>query len=328
VSLGAWILLFALVLGLSATFSGSETGFYRLSRVRLDAEARRGRRRALLLRGLLTDESALLITLLIGNNLMLELATKLFELRVERLAGVPAWSKELVIALTLTPVVFFFGELLPKELFRQRPHQLLGLVSPLISLARKLFLVLSWPLGLLSRVLQRAFGIGGMELARVLRREEVLEFLLEGRSGGSLDPQAGELARNVLGLRETPVAAVMIAWPQAFTVELAAGDATLRELVGRGPHTRVPAVAMAADGTRRVAGYLHQLEVLRLGEQDCAAEKLHPLPSLPADLPVDRALGRMRVAGRRIALVGEPEAPQGLVTLMDLVAAISGGLHA
>jgi CBS domain containing-hemolysin-like protein len=328
VSLGAWIVLFAVVLGLSATFSGSETGFYRLSRVRLDAEARRGRRRALILRGLLTDEAALLITLLIGNNLMLELATKLFELRVERLQGLPAWSNELVIALTLTPLVFFFGELLPKELFRQRPHQLLGIVAPLISLARSLFLLLSWPLGFLSRALQRALGVGRVELARALRREEVLEFLLEGRSEGSLDPQAGELARNVLGLRETSVAAVMVAWPKALTVELEAGEEELREVVGHGPHTRVPALAAGADGKRRVVGYLHQLEVLRLDERERAAEKLHPLPSLPADLPVDRALARMRIAGRRIALVGDPRAPQGLVTLMDLVAAISGGLHA
>jgi len=53
-------------------------------------------------------------------------------------------------------------------------------------------------------------------------------------------------------------------------------------------------------------------------------EVLRPLVELPPDLPVDRALARLRTAGQRVALVGDSAHPRGLVGLMDLMAAISG----
>ena len=55
------------LLFLSAIFSGSETGVYSISRVRLDAEARQGGRRSRLLLRLLRNETGFLITLLIAN---------------------------------------------------------------------------------------------------------------------------------------------------------------------------------------------------------------------------------------------------------------------
>ena len=48
--------------------------------------------------------------------------------------------------------------------------------------------------------------------------------------------------------------------------------------------------------------------------------------TLTPNMAVDRALGKLRAAGQRMALVGTPEAPIGLVTLKDLVRTISGEL--
>jgi CBS domain containing-hemolysin-like protein len=53
---------------------------------------------------------------------------------------------------------------------------------------------------------------------------------------------------------------------------------------------------------------------------------LRPIVSLPAQLPVDRALARLRASGSRLAIVGPLDAPAGLLTLKDLVEEISGDL--
>jgi len=102
---GLATLLLALLLLLSALFSGSETGVYSLSRVRLHAEVRAKHRSAQLLARLVRNDTAFLITLLVGNNLMLELLTHVFETTAIEPLDVPRWAREIVVTLLLAPVV-------------------------------------------------------------------------------------------------------------------------------------------------------------------------------------------------------------------------------
>ena len=97
--------LLLLLVGLSAAYSGSETGFYSLSSVQVDIDARSGKWRAVLMRWLLRNESALLITILIGNNLALELATHVAEsMAVELLGSDDPATMALVVTAALTPL--------------------------------------------------------------------------------------------------------------------------------------------------------------------------------------------------------------------------------
>jgi len=315
-----WVILAAGagLIFLSAIFSGAETGVYSVSRVRLEAEAQEGRGAARRLSRLFRDDAGLLITLLIGNNLMLELLTRLAESSVGR-SGLPDYTHELGAALVLTPLVFLFGELVPKDLFRRRPHLLLALAEPLISVFRWVVSPLAWPLALISGWLERLLGLRKAEFARILRREEMVELLAESRRSGELEPQAEELAQNVLFLRHTPVQRVAIPWDRVLTVDLDKGPKEVRAAVLRSGFTRLPALRSGADRRRTVAGYLHQLDVLGLAPEAGPESELRPLLELPPDLPVDRAVARLQSAGQRIALLGTARAPRGLVTLMDLM---------
>ena len=316
---GLAVLALVLLLLLSALFSGSETGMYSVSRAMLDAEAARGRWTPRLLRRLLRKDAGFLVTLLIGNNLMLELLTHRAELHVLSL-GVPPWAREIMVALLLTPIVFFFGELLPKDQFHRRPQRLLLVATPFLAVARVLFLPLAWPIDALSRGLERLLGLESREVTRALRREEMLAVLQEGTRTGALAPRAESLARNVLVLRETPVSKLMVPWSRVRTLDLDVPRQARREAAEPSEFSRLPVVTRQ-DGSEAVVGYVHLLDYL--GGELPLSECLRPLPELAPDVAVDRALARLRVSGQRLALVGTPEAPQGLVTLMDLVEAIS-----
>lgn len=325
------LLLLFLLLLLSAIFSGSETGTYTVSAIRLDAEARQGRRAARVLRRLLRSEGGVLISLLVGNNLMLEFATHLARSRVEAWSILPLGTRELFVTLLLTPVVFLFGELLPKDLFRRRPHRLLTVCLPVLVLARIVFLPLTLPLQALSALLERLLGVHGKDLARALRRDEVLDMLRQGAREGALAPHAAGIARRVLVLRETPIEGVMIPWAEVETVDFDAPPGEARRRIAFSDHTRLPArgrIAMSAAGDEgegvRVLGYVHQLEVLAAPADDGPRNWLRPLTHLDPTLPVDQALHHMRVGGRRMALVGSAAAPLGLVCLADLIAALAG----
>ena len=98
-----WVFMMALLVLLSALFSGSETGFYSLSQLRIEADAKAGLGSARWIQRLLRDETALLITILIGNNLAIELVTLLGEHHLSASGLVPAAWTDVVLTLTLTP---------------------------------------------------------------------------------------------------------------------------------------------------------------------------------------------------------------------------------
>jgi len=318
--------LVALTVLASGVFSGAETGFYSLSRTRVAAGTAGGRglraRLARLARALLRDEVGLLVTLLVANNLVNQAATYAGRGLIEPL-GVPAGGREIALTLLLTPLLFLCGELFPKDLFRRRPHAMVAAVAPAVWGARLLLFPIVVALSGLSRLVERSLGLDSRELARVRGREDAVLELMRERGDHRADQVEG-MARNVLGLRALRIDRVMIPWRKVLTVALAprAGQPGGFEAVARAPFSRLPVV----DAGGVVRGYVHQIEVLSAGPGVSLAEHLHPVIFLEATLPIDRALARMRSSGLRMAAVGSPERPLGIVTVKDLVEEISGEL--
>ena len=156
--------LAVLLLGLvgSAAYSGSEIAFYSVSRARIDVEARQGIGASRLVRRLLEDDLAFLIVVLIGNCLMVELITWSAE-DLLRERNAPGWAIRVVQAAVLTPGVFFFADVLPKNLFRRRPHALISRTASFILLSRALFWPLERLLFLLTTGLTRLFGLSSSQ---------------------------------------------------------------------------------------------------------------------------------------------------------------------
>ncbi len=117
---------------------------------------------------------------------------------------------------------------------------------------------------------------------------------------------------------------IMVRWAQVEAVDLDSSAEEIHDSVQRASYTRLPALGRGEDGEVRVLGYLHQLDTFAAEIPGDPRGLLRDLPALPPDLPVDRALKRMRTSGQRIALVGTPGKPLGLVSLMDLLATITG----
>lgn len=323
------LLLLMLCVGASAVYSGSEIGFYSLSRAQMDIEANRGGQRARLVSWLASNDSALLVTILIGNNLALEFATKLGEALLGRaFALTDHHTQALVVACVLTPIVFLFGEALPKDMFRRRPGAFTRAVSPFLAVSRVLFWPLERVLRLITASLEHALGVKVERTGRLDARESLAIFLSEGRRHGALPARAEELARNALRLRGIPVSRAMVPWGRVTKVVRGSTREEAFEVVRTARASRLPVVS--ADGA--VEGYVHQLDVLQewdpVAEPPDPFERIRPLERLDAATPVDRALLRLQGLGRRIALVEDAGRPVGIVSLKDLLEEISGDLAA
>ncbi|MDP6519053.1 MAG: CNNM domain-containing protein [Planctomycetota bacterium] len=338
-SFAGTLVLLGLSVVAAALYSGVETGFYSLSRIRVDMEARAGHRRWRLVRWLLRDETGLLITVLIGNNLAVEAAT-LSSGSLLGVLAIPRAAHEIILTLFLSPVMFLLAEALPKELFRRRPHILCGAAAPFLAFSRLFNWPLARPLHLLAGLAQRLSGVRNPDFATFGARQAVLDMLAEGERTGALGEGAGRLARNALRLRGTSIDSIMVPWEQIQL--LRQGTRELGEVLAECPYSRIPVL----DGDGRVSGYVHQLEALIAQREQAAGAggsdggdgdgsqaaptavpgRLRPLLFLEPDLCVDAALARLRLRGQRLACVGSAEAPLGLITLKDLLEEISGDL--
>ena len=291
------LLLLLVALAGSAMFAGSETGFYGINRLRLRHEARRSKVAALLEK-VVRSPSAFLATLLIGNNLANDAAVKAAG-RIGTEFGLA--NPEFVGALFLTPLVFLFGEVLPKQLLLASPRRLLGLAAPL-ALCRVLFWPLTAPLAALARFLD---GGGG---ATVLARRQFEALLQEGASHAPGEARVMAAALRAMDSRGKGLHPFLRFDLLTLTPDCALGEAQ-RQIADR----------------KETMALLHRPQgppALLLGSRLALAEAKTsldslalPLPRIAADLDLAGALSRLRVLGVAFAWVEKPEEWAGLCDL-------------
>lgn len=131
-----WSLVMLAGLAGSAMWSGTETGFYCLSRVRLDVRLHRhGDRAAVRVRDELSDPNRLLSTILLGNNLCNYAGTLGLTMLLEG-SGLSDGATIALQMVVLTPLLLVFGESLPKEVFRLNADSWPYALSPVIKFVR------------------------------------------------------------------------------------------------------------------------------------------------------------------------------------------------
>ena len=115
---------------MSGYFSATETAFTSLNRVRLKSWADGGDQRAARTLALAEDYDKLLSTLLIGNNIVNNVATTigavLFIHLIDEVTG------PTVSAIVLTVVILIFGEVSPKSLAKESPERFAMFATPLL----------------------------------------------------------------------------------------------------------------------------------------------------------------------------------------------------
>ncbi|MGI9456248.1 MAG: CNNM domain-containing protein, partial [Aeoliella sp.] len=179
------VVLFAVGMALSAFFSGSETGFYRLNRARLVIHALDGDR---ICRGLLwavRNPSLFVATALVGNNVANYITSAAIVMAAA--AFLPSWPlAELVAPMLFAPFIFIYGELLPKQLFLAAPNRLLRVCAPAFGVAATLFAPVSAVLWLSNKLLEVIGRRSPDEVRMVLARRELSQLLDEGEAVGLL----------------------------------------------------------------------------------------------------------------------------------------------
>ncbi|NQU20612.1 MAG: DUF21 domain-containing protein [Candidatus Nealsonbacteria bacterium] len=321
--IGALTLAIAGIL-LSAFFSGSETGFYRATRVRLVLDALGGDWVA---RGLvwLTNRPLLFVaTTLVGNNLANYLTSLAIVIAVaDRMGDVPA--AELIVPLALAPVLFVYGELLPKSLFLQAPNRLLRRGGPLMLGFVVLFLPVSLALTGLNRLLASFVGKSSGQVRLTLARHELQGILEEGHEAGILYPVQRSLARGIFAVAKHPVAQFVAPLERLPRARSDMAKAEVLRMAGR---YRIAVIPVERSGrSHDLIGYLRVIDLVLDPSDELVP--LRQLIEIPAETSHIAALMQMQSAGESLArVVGSGGETLGIVTADRLREPLFLGPHA
>lgn len=148
-------MLLAVLLVLSAFFSGSETGLVALNRYRLRHQAKAGQRGARLAQRLLAKPDRMFGLILLGNNLVNILAASIATVIGLRLLGdAGIW----VATLALTAVILIFAEVAPKTIAALYPERFAYPASFVLTPLMKLLYPAVWIVNMFASALLRPFG--------------------------------------------------------------------------------------------------------------------------------------------------------------------------
>ncbi len=315
-----WLSVALLGLFGSALWSGIETGFYCLSRVRLDIRlSDRGDAAARRVRTELEDPRRLLTTILLGNNVCNYAGT----LGVTALlagAGLPDGLTVVLQVLVLTPMLLVFGEGLPKEIFRLNADTLPYRLVPLVTVGRWIATVtLVLPvLSMIARGVTRAIGESTSPL-ETGGRSRLLYLLTESAHGGAISGVQGALAERVLAFERATVRSVMVPWSRVDRIGVEWGRERAVEVAVRSGRTWLP----LTDRRGRVVGVLHTVDLFARTDGDIMSARRLPARVSPKD-HVRRAIGRLVESGVGIAIVEDGGRPVGLVAEHDLARPLLG----
>ncbi|NOZ58301.1 MAG: HlyC/CorC family transporter [Euryarchaeota archaeon] len=312
----------ALLFLLSAFFSGSETAYLAVSRAKVKKLAKEGDPRAETLLYLIEHPNRVLVTILVGNNLVNITAAAL----ATSLAISAFGSKGVGIATgVVTLVVLIFGEITPKSfaatnaervaLFIARPiYFLMKLLSPIVLLLSKF-----------AKLLVKSFG-GEVRLGPFITEEELKMLVEVGEELGAIEKEEKEMITGIFEFGETDVREVMVPRIDMKCIPADASIEEARKLILETGHSRIPVYEGSIDN---IIGILYAKDLLRYlnskAKPRSLREILRPAYFVPETKKLDDLLREFQQNRVHVAIVvDEYGGTAGMVTLEDIIEEIVG----
>ena len=225
-----WLLIISTIL-LSGFYSGSEIAFVSANRLKLEILMRKNSLNASYLTLFVNTPERFLITILVGNNIINVLYATLMTLY---LAGpvtrvytfffsVQPSSIVLLVIQTIIASVFilFFGEIIPKAIFRSRADWFMRSISIPIRITEFILAPLIYLANISSLAILKLFRVNNQRTQEIFRRQDI-ELIIEEMQTlqtSDLDSDETELLSNVLELSSKRVRDSMITRTEIIAIE-------------------------------------------------------------------------------------------------------------
>jgi len=308
--------LIGVLIALSGFFSGSEIALVSADRLKLRADAERGRHGAALALKMLGQPTRMLGTCLIGTNLCaISLATLGTQLALDHTNLHPSLAFLVVVPFTLT-----LGEMVPKAVYQYHAD---SIVTYLVFPLRLLSWIFGPALWCFEAIARLAGGADHGE--RPVSRAGIL-LLLDASDDPNLSAADKAMIRRVFAFTEAVVEDAMVPLIHVVAVPetMSCGEAV--EKMIKSGHSRLPVYRERVDDMTGVI--LHQ-DLMNTSDWSLPVSEIARTPLfVPETKRVDHLLLDLRRARIRMAVaVDEYGGSVGIITVEDLLEEIVGDIE-
>lgn len=307
------LLVVVICLLLEGFFSGSEIGVVSADQIKMRHAAAKGSKGARLAIKMLQTPEWLLSTTLVGTNIAVVTNTTMVTALMIHLFGE---SGSWVAVFVAAPLIWVFGEIVPKSVFQQRADQ----ITPYAIFVLRFFSLLFYPILIVFSAITRLLSklIGDTDRNPFTLREEILTMLqMPAASTGDIQPAEKQMIRRMFNFSETRVQDVMRPLIEITAIERGSSCGEARRLAAESAHIRLPVYSGRVD---RVDGMLHVLDLLGEDDDRPIEEFVREAFYVPETKSISDLLYQMRHGSEVVAVVvDEFGGAEGIVTIEDIV---------
>lgn len=323
-----YLLAFITALLFSAYFSGTETGFIRADPEKIADNTERGYG-VTFLKKILRDKDELLSMTLIGNNLSVIIASTV---ATSYLINTFHLHEEgtLIVTLIVTPLLLFFGEILPKTLFLQNPLGKLTALTPLILITRFLFYPFIRVITFFTDTVVKLLIPEKIRIRNRLSRDDLKNLLHYIKVNSDVEKREQLYLSRLLSFYETQVREIL---RPLVDITAVPDSITIRELASLIQETGFTRIPVFHDSIDRIVGIIHAKDILFLGKnKDLDAPLPHSLLRPVIYIPETNHLGSILSLFQdqhvySAIVINEFGSVEGIISIEDVMEEIFGEIQ-
>ena len=317
------IILFAILITLSAYFSGTEISLASVNRIHMISKASKGQKSAKRVLYILDNFEEALSVLLIGNNIV-NIGCATLATAITAPLGAYWVTVSTIIA---TVVIFIFGEILPKCLARACNEIFAEISSYFLVILMKVLKPLSIMFTTLTALVSKPFKKHAEN--QVTMTEEELNDIVENISGeDGFDEEKGELVKSALHFSNSTAKDIMVQWDDVQKICTSSKTPQILEILKNSVHSRIPVI----DRKGNVKGILQMRKFLKSYMKYQNNVILASILDYPFyvndDVPIDDVLTQMSNHRRNLSFVRNGEGKViGILTVEDILEELVGEIY-
>ncbi len=318
-------MIFILLILMSGLFSATEIAFFSLRPARIRVLINSGSKEAIRVQKLLKKPEDLLVTILIGNNIVNTFTASLAAIIATNMVG----SAGLGIATgVITLLILIFGEITPKA-FAQKNNEWLAIkMAPAMIVLIKIFTPIVWFLNKITRIILSPFG-SQISTENGISKDELSALSRLAHESGTVGIDEHNLIDRALKFSEHTIKNVFMPMHKVIILNGNTPIDQIAYFAAKSGHSRYP---VYDDEQNNIKGYVHANDILRLlnstNRDDSLLSHLRSIARVHIDDPIERVFRSMQRKHEHLALVvGNKRQPLGIVTLEDILEELVGEIE-